>query len=692
MDDDYDEREEELSSIAAIFPELVLDGDKPFSASLQLPVSPSTPLTVRFPQAPLPSPPHSDDGKQAFRPATLPLSEKHGLSHLPPLDLQLELPEGYPNNSAPVITLSTQPEWLPAKKLRHLSEEAEKLWEEFGRCQILFSYIDFLQQSAERAFDLLDTGLDLSPALQPALVEYDHRTKKEIFDLQTFDCGICLEPKKGRECHRLRRCAHVFCRDCLQESYNNYIAEGDVVHVRCLDPTCGDESGNTTISHRRRKRTERNLHPKELLDMGLDEATVRRYVEMKRKKALEADKSTVYCPRAWCQAPARSAKYPPLPADIREYPESETEDEADNAETEAEPETADAEKKPSSTSADRLCICSKCSLAFCRVCYAGWHGDFARCWPRNPSELSDEEKASYDYIRTHTSPCPTCSSPTQKTMGCNHMTCFQCRTHFCYLCGAWLDGDNPYIHFNNGASECYQKLWELEEGDEGQGNNFGGARMWEAEARRVAEEADREEAERMQNEENERAVLMDAEDDDFPLRLNGGQILPEAPAPPPNQLEPGLAAQFARLQMREQLPLANDHHHHEQQPPAGQRQARGGGGGGGRRGGWHLRGAARAQANFQRGRGGGRGGGAAAAAAARGGRGGAVPAAGQINQAAPAPAIIDDEAAAAAFRRFVELAARDEEEEWDSDELDGDNDDARWEIRPLRGERGNARR
>jgi E3 ubiquitin-protein ligase RNF14 len=41
-----------------------------------------------------------------------------------------------------------------------------------------------------------------------------------------------------------------------------------------------------------------------------------------------------------------------------------------------------------------------------------------------------------------------------------------------------------------------------------------------------------------------------------------------------------------------------------------------------------------------------------------------------------------DAAAAAVFRRFVEMAARDEEDGWDSDELEDDEDD-RWVI-PVR--------
>ena len=40
------------------------------------------------------------------------------------------------------------------------------------------------------------------------------------------------------------------------------------------------------------------------------------------------------------------------------------------------------------------------------------------------------------------------------------MCCVRCRTHFCLLCGAYLYADNPYSHFNQDGSPCYNRLWE----------------------------------------------------------------------------------------------------------------------------------------------------------------------------------------------------------------------------------------
>lgn len=481
-----DERAEELSSIKAIYPdELAIDSQDPFQASIRLLVAPTTPIPILFP-LPL------DGASPTTLPAALvpvhtgqilrtdpPKPDVHNLSYLPPLHLQIALPEGYPSENAPQFKLSISPQWLPLNTIKKLQDEGLSLWEEYGREPVLFSYITQLQEAADRGFDIVDSPsgmLEVSQEMKVALLDFDIKTKRERFEQETFECGICLEPKKGSTCFRLPRCSHVFCIPCLQDFYHNCIAEGDVNGVKCLSPGCGKDQGTGGNNARHKKKSESLLTPNELLQIPLENPMVQRYVEMKRKKKLESDKSTIYCPRKWCQGAARSKKYPKI-TDITQIVEFDDSGSEDDAAPEEAPEK------------DRLAICEDCSYAFCRVCLAGWHGEFVRCWPRNASELSAEEQASYNYILAHTSPCPTCSVPCQKMQGCNHMSCFQCKSHFCYLCSSWLDPNNPYQHFNQPEKPCYMRLWELEEGDDGDGRvRFDGVRGAEA-AAQAAQEA-----------------------------------------------------------------------------------------------------------------------------------------------------------------------------------------------------------
>lgn len=256
-------------------------------------------------------------------------------------------------------------------------------------------------------------------------------------------------------------CGHVFCVECLQDFYNNAITEGNLAAVQCLAPGCAKKRGEAQTRNGRRK-PKTQLSPSELIQIPLEQDVVRRYVTLKHKAELESDKNTVYCPRKWCQGAARSKKHRKPVG----FEDTESGDESDGEDV-----------KALAARKDLLCICEDCSFAFCSRCFQGWHGELKICTPRRDNgELTEEDKASLEYLKLHSTPCPTCTSPAQKTHGCNHMICFKCRSHFCYLCSAWLPPANPYGHYNNRSSSCYYRLWELEEGDGDDVGHGGGGR------------------------------------------------------------------------------------------------------------------------------------------------------------------------------------------------------------------------
>jgi len=517
-----DERALELETVAAIYPELRIDftGLDSFSASIDVAVEPAEPLLIRFPNTDsVPpgefTPPNSTDNggdlKQALQTGIVPVAadnhvgpDTHHLLHLPPLSLQMVLPNGYPATKPPQFFVDSS--WLPQNTLQQLRAAGYTIWEDMGRDQVVFSYIDHLREAAERGFGLGQGGKDvlaIPSDLKVALLDFDLKAKRAKFEQETFECGICLEPKRGDVCHRLVGCSHVFCIQCLQDFYNSLITEGDVGNVKCMASNCGSMPDGTLTTE-----VDRTLEPSELLQLPLEQETVQRYIKLKRKKRLESDRSTVWCPRPWCQGPARCPnKKPPNPEE--QFGEAE------------EPQTYDRVTKPEllPPPAQRLAICEDCTFAFCKVCKASWHGEYFVCFPRDRFELTAEEKASEDYMLLHTQPCPTCDARAQKTFGCNHMICFKCNTHFCYLCGRYLDKGNPYQHYNTKQSSCYMRLWELEGGDDGEfGLGFGGG----ADQMPLGFDAD------------------DDEDEDGPL----GEPIPLAPVPPRNQA----AAQIPRAQ------------------------------------------------------------------------------------------------------------------------------------------------
>jgi E3 ubiquitin-protein ligase RNF14 len=196
-----DERRIELSTISAIFEELILHDGEPFSAFINLPVIPSTPLAVSFrPDSASPDVGRDMPSKRArdiylLTIGTGLLTEviQH-LSNLPPLGLHITLPKGYPSKVPPVFKLSTTPQWLSKHSLKQLEAVGRQLWENFGHEQVVFAYINCLQQEAENAFGILDKDLALKVPLEhkAALLDFDKNAKRTAFEKETFNCRICL--------------------------------------------------------------------------------------------------------------------------------------------------------------------------------------------------------------------------------------------------------------------------------------------------------------------------------------------------------------------------------------------------------------------------------------------------------------------------------------------------------------------
>ncbi|KAH6892125.1 RWD domain-containing protein [Thelonectria olida] len=479
MEDDSDDlRHVELGTLKAIYPEIRRPDEKdPFTFEIDLPVEPTAPVTVTFPAASATALPVLNVAGGPSVDNALPEVDSLNVSHLPSLCLRIHLPDGYPVDAPPQITISAKPQWLEPDTVKRLEGDGPRLWDEIGRDMVAFMYIDHVQQAAEDVFGTItpEGTLQMDAEHKLAVLDYDIKAKKAAFEKETFECGVCLDPKKGSKCHKMLDCEHIFCLQCLQDFYNDSIKEGNLQTVRCLAPNCAKERSKAKDKNLSKpaKKPKISISPSELLQIGLSEDMVKRYVTLKYKTELESDKNTIYCPRSWCNGAARSKRH--KKPDGLEFVDSS--DAESDPEHQPEAKGGEKSKKKAKTfnTADLLSVCEDCGFAFCARCYQSWHGEFVRCQgPRKKGELSEEEKASMEYLQLHTSPCPTCAAPAQKTHGCNHMICSRCDTHFCYLCSAWLDPANPYRHYNTQpdgkVTSCFMRLWELEHGD---GDNVG---------------------------------------------------------------------------------------------------------------------------------------------------------------------------------------------------------------------------
>jgi hypothetical protein len=70
--------------------------------------------------------------------------------------------------------------------------------------------------------------------------------------------------------------------------------------------------------------------------------------------------------------------------------------------------------------------CSSCNIAeMCVKCGNTSHGGDCE---------GLEDDATKEWLQKNTAPCPKCNVDIEKNGGCNHMTCRECKIHFCWLC------------------------------------------------------------------------------------------------------------------------------------------------------------------------------------------------------------------------------------------------------------------
>ena len=191
------------------------------------------------------------------------------------------------------------------------------------------------------------------------------------------ECRICLTPI--RQLHARLCCSFDACNRCMKSYVEEKVRSG-CVHIECPNDRC------TKLIHR--DEIMARLSGRELRDK-FQQFLVDANNEVNRKT----------CPRC------------------------------------SHVKTFDLQLFKSSKTRPRLVTCDKCELQWCFGCHAPWHeglkcakfqkGDvFLKKWAKE--ECKGQKNAQR---------CPKCNVYIQRSKGCDHMTCSQCKAEFCYKCG-----------------------------------------------------------------------------------------------------------------------------------------------------------------------------------------------------------------------------------------------------------------
>ncbi|XP_029439896.1 E3 ubiquitin-protein ligase RNF14-like [Rhinatrema bivittatum] len=351
-------------------------------------------------------------------------SFEHSVCFLPPVFLNFEFPADYPSASAPEFTLHCM--WLSPVQLTALCKQLDNLWNENRGCVVLFTWMQFLKEetmghlhivspyelriydpgmqhrkslgsnscaesdSAEgEAVDERAVQVESLSSLIRNILDFDQTQQKKCFVSKRHMCNICFSEKLGSECMHFRVCQHVYCSACLKDFFEIQIKEGHVQYLNCPEPECKSVATPAQV--------------KELVD----EQMFSRYDRLLLQSSLDLMADVVYCPRLSCQTPVM--------------------------------------QEPGCT----LGICSNCCYPFCTLCKMTYHGvspckltaeeEEASKEPeyispksnlRNWKQKAWQEKQSATYIKQETNPCPRCAAPIQKNGGCDHMFCSNCGCNF----------------------------------------------------------------------------------------------------------------------------------------------------------------------------------------------------------------------------------------------------------------------
>ncbi|XP_066447322.1 E3 ubiquitin-protein ligase RNF14-like [Eleutherodactylus coqui] len=384
------------------------------------------------------------------------------VAFLPPIVLNFELPSDYPSTAPPNFTLSCK--WLSPRQLSLLCQRLDDLWEENSGCVVIFPWIQFLKEEtldylnikSPYEIDVSSNGLqswmqttektcedgaslekapydkraiqDVQsvPALVRCILDFNEAQQKKVFDSKLFLCNICFMEKLGSECTHFKACEHVYCNYCLKDYFEIQIKDGQVHALNCPEPKC------TSVAT-----------PAQVKDL-VGEQLFSRYDRLLLQSSLDLMADVVYCPRPSCQTP------------VMQEPE------------------------------DTMGICAVCQYAFCILCKMTFHGvspckvtaeklvalreeylaaDEAgkkfleKRYGKRVIQKAVEEMESMDWLEQNSKCCPRCGTHIQKIDGCNKMTCTGCKLYFCWLCMSTLSRGNPYIHFNDPSSECFNQLF-----------------------------------------------------------------------------------------------------------------------------------------------------------------------------------------------------------------------------------------
>ena len=199
-------------------------------------------------------------------------------------------------------------------------------------------------------------------------------------------CLVCFESFEGTP-KTTCGCGHHFCGVCWGGYLETAINDGpSCLDLRCPDTTCA-------------RRVPEALVP-EFLSKTTDPTVLEKYNTFRWRSFVDDNPKAVWCVAPGCERAIVSEQ------------------------------GADA----GGTAARAVDVQCACGFSFCWRCKEDAHRPVPCATVNKWLIKNSAESENLSWILANTKPCPKCKRPIEKTSGCMHMTCSQCKHDFCWMC------------------------------------------------------------------------------------------------------------------------------------------------------------------------------------------------------------------------------------------------------------------